>query len=499
MIKNIRLIRLLIAGTVFILLTMLFLDFTGIFHDFFGELAKIQFVPALLAGNFIIAIAILILTRIFGRIYCSIICPLGVCQDIASCHAGFKKKNNFSYTENTKIQTFIRYFILALYGVSAIFGISVITVLLEPYSAFGRMITQIVRPFYLMGNNVLAFFAEHLNNYAFYKVDISLNSGIAFYVAILTFLIIGIWAWRKGRAYCNTICPVGTILSLFATFSHFKVVINKSQCISCGVCAKNCKASCIDPKGKKIDYSRCVVCLNCIESCPKGGIVYTNEKSAKEREIEDKNNNSRRNVISSIGFLLLGLFTRKLHAYDYDGGLVPLETKRSPKRTMPIIPPGSDDIRSFSKRCTGCQLCVSACINNVLQPSNNINQFLQPQLSFEKGYCRPECVQCSKVCPNGAINSITVAEKSAIQIGYAVWNSDLCIINTDKERCDLCAFCCPTDAITMIQQDNNVSSSLRIPMIDIHRCIGCGACEQLCPVRPFSAIYVEGIDTHRMV
>jgi ferredoxin len=206
---------------------------------------------------------------------------------------------------------------------------------------------------------------------------------------------------------------------------------------------------------------------------------------------------TRRGVISGLIFLIVSLFTKKVHAYDYDGGLAPLKPKQKPVRINPIIPAGAESIANFRRNCTGCQLCVTVCKNNVLRPSSKLSEFMQPHMSFERGYCRPECVKCSEVCPTSAITPITPAEKSATQIGFAVWLPDNCVVLTDRVNCDLCAVKCPTGAITRIDYPDIPNA--KIPMIDDNRCIGCGACEQLCPARPHSAIYVEGVDTHRTI
>ena len=209
---------------------------------------------------------------------------------------------------------------------------------------------------------------------------------------------------------------------------------------------------------------------------------------------------ARRGLLAGAAVLAVGLATRgAANLYQFDGGLAPLEDRKAPVRARPIIPPGADNIRHFRARCTGCQLCVSVCPNNVLRPSNKLSGFMQPNLSYERGYCRPECVKCSEVCPTGAIRPITTAEKSATQIGCAVWSKDLCVVNTDKVACDLCERKCPTAAITMVPQSADDPASLKIPVVDANRCIGCGACEQLCPSRPYSAIYVDGVETHRRV
>jgi formate hydrogenlyase subunit 6/NADH:ubiquinone oxidoreductase subunit I len=106
---------------------------------------------------------------------------------------------------------------------------------------------------------------------------------------------------------------------------------------------------------------------------------------------------------------------------------------------------------------------------------------------------------CSEVCPTGAIKLISKEEKTAIQIGHAVWVAENCIVNSDGQKCGNCARHCPTGAIQMVPKDANDPKSLQIPVINTERCIGCGACENLCPSRPFSAIYVEGHEVHREI
>ena len=182
-----------------------------------------------------------------------------------------------------------------------------------------------------------------------------------------------------------------------------------------------------------------------------------------------------------------------------DGGLAPLIDKKVPKRATPIVPAGALSFRHFAQHCTACQLCVSVCPNQVLRPSGDLKHLMQPEMSYERGYCRPECAKCAEVCPTDAIHLTSLAEKSAIQIGHAVWIAQNCIVNTDKVSCGNCARHCPTGAIQMIPKDENDESSPKIPVVNTERCIGCGACENLCPARPFSAIYVEGHEMHRVI
>ena len=182
-----------------------------------------------------------------------------------------------------------------------------------------------------------------------------------------------------------------------------------------------------------------------------------------------------------------------------DGGLAVIVDKKIPNRTTRLTPPGSLSIRDFAKHCTACQLCVTVCPNQVLRPSGKLMTLMQPEMSYERGYCRPECTKCSEVCPAGAIHPISVEEKSSVQIGHAVWIKENCVVLTDGVSCGNCARHCPVGAIQMVPFDPKNPDSPKVPVVNVERCIGCGACENLCPARPFSAIYVEGHEIHKTV
>lgn len=499
-----RKIRILLAAVTFTLITLLFLDLTGSLHAWLGWLAKIQFWPAVLALNVAVVAGLLILTLIFGRIYCSVICPLGIMQDLISALHGRRKRNRFSFSPEKR---WLRYGVLVVFLASCVAGINVIVSLLAPYSSYGRMVNSILRPVWTAGNNVLASLAERMDSYAFYSVDVWMRSLPTLIIAAVTFVIIAVLAWRGGRTYCNTICPVGTILSFFARFSWFKISIDGDKCVSCRLCEKNCKASAIDVKTGRIDYSRCVVCGNCIGKCNKDAIRYVHPAKAEARKAEAKHEGGNENgsVDSGRRSFLLGAAMATTAAAlaqekkKVDGGLAVIEDKVQPERATPITPPGSMSARHMAQHCTACQLCVSACPNDVLRPSSDLSKLMQPTMSYERGYCRPECTRCSDVCPTGAIKPITREDKSATQIGHAVWIKKNCVSVTDGVACGNCARHCPVGAITMIPLHPGTDSKLTIPAVNEARCIGCGACENLCPARPFSAIYVEGHEVHRTV
>lgn len=570
-----RKIRITLAAICFVAVTLLFLDFTGTLHLWFGWLAKIQFLPAVLGLNFVVIAILLVLTLLFGRIYCSVICPLGIFQDCVSNLSSRRKgkKARFSYSKEIK---WLRYGVLVLFVIALVAGLNALVALLAPYSAYGRMVQSLLAPVWQWGNNLLAWIAERQDSYAFVTKDVWLKSLPTLIVAAVTFVVVVVLAWRNGRTYCNTICPVGTTLSFFSRFAMFRPVIDKSKCKSCHACERKCKAACIDVDNHKIDYSRCVDCFDCIDSCRLGALKYrfawgrgvgsgsTGAKTPQNAPVgskmtsdESKNGQNRSSAaptpvaepvvrqgsptaevtdngkgVSTIdatspvaepveatdkgrrAFLVGGaaviggslLSSIPMRAEEEgikdkkrDGGFAEVLPKKAPNRKTPITPFGSESVEKFYKHCTACQLCVTVCPNNVLRPSSRLEHLMQPEMSFEKGYCRPECVKCSEVCPAGAILKITPEEKTEWKVGTAGVDYDLCVVNRDGVSCGNCAHHCPVGAIRMVRKNPDDEKIPRIPSVNEEKCIGCGACENLCPSRPISAITVNGYSVHHNV
>ena len=239
--------------------------------------------------------------------------------------------------------------------------------------------------------------------------------------------------------------------------------------------------------------------MNCIDKCPKKAIHYVRPSAVAQVAPEKGGpDNGRRSFLAVASWFAAGSWIRAQEK-KVDGGLAVIEEKKIPERKVHLKPAGAQGVHNFASHCTACQLCVSACPNDVLRPSSSIETWMQPEMSYERGYCRPECVRCTEVCPNGAIRPLTVAEKSSVQIGHAVFVYENCVVNTDGVECGNCARHCPSGAIQMVPSVSGNPDSPRLPVVNEERCIGCGACENLCPARPFSAIYVEGHETHRFI
>ena len=494
-----RKIRITLAIIFWVGVTMLFLDFTGVIRPWIGWLAKIQLIPAILAINVGVVTALLLLTLLLGRVYCSVICPLGVTQDfIGWLGRRGSNRHRYKYRYSHAI-TWLRVAMLVIFVIALIAGIAVIPALIEPYSIYGRFVSSTLGPLAITINNLLADMASKADSYTFYTLGYRMQSLAVVAVALIEVAVIAVLAWRNGRTWCNTICPVGTLLGFISRVSWLKPVIDTSKCVNCGLCARSCKGACIDAANHAIDYSRCVACMDCIDNCTHGAISYTTRRPKADKPSGgDKVDESRRAFVTGIG-IAAATSAVKAASNKVDGGLAAITDKKAPARTTPIVPPGAVSLRHLQQHCTACQLCVSSCPNGVLRPSTDLSRFMQPVSSYENGYCRPECTECGDACPAGAILPVTVEEKSAIQIGRAVWIKDNCIPLVDGVPCGNCARHCPSGAITMIASVADDPESIQIPMVDTEKCIGCGACEYVCPARPFSAIYVEGNERHREI
>ena len=475
-----RKIRTAVAITVIAILTFGFIDFAGVLDN--PLLQKIQFGPALLSLSIVTLICLIAATLLLGRLYCSVICPLGIFQDFFNwLSKKFNKKKKFEYKPE---KSWLRWGVLAVLVIAWLCGFTFLVGLVEPYSAYGRMADELFRPIYLFGNNLLASISELLGNYRFFKVAISLQSITAFVVAILTLLVIGHMSYHYGRTWCNTICPVGTLLGFFSRFSFLRIRIDQDKCNHCLACQRKCKAYCIDSKNQQIDYSRCVDCFDCIDACKQKALFYgpvKNRKPVVQDKTTDTVDESKRQFLKS-SLVIAALAPAALEAKV---------TGKKDER-VPMSPPGSISHKNLLQHCTACHLCVSKCPSHVLKPAGleyGIGGLMQPVMKFEDGYCNYSCTICSEVCPAGAIRPLTVEQKRHTQPGRVVFNKDICVVNVNRTSCGACAEHCPVQAIHMVP----FVGGLTIPETTPDLCVGCGGCEFICPVK---AVHIEGNPVH---
>ncbi len=494
LLKKLRVIVSLIS---IISITLIFIDFRELipttaykyilYFQFVPSFLKFVSTPVFIATGFL---TVILITILLGRVYCSSFCPLGIFIDVIN-FLNLKVKKRFKF--NYKLpNNFFRYTILSLTVIAVLFGSLFFINVLDPYSNFGKFSNIIIKPILVLFNNLLSLGLETFDNYSIPPFEYKTTSfvGLTF---IIVFMTLVVWLTLKsGRLYCNTICPVGTFLGLLSKFSIYKIKVAENNCNGCGVCERVCKSNCISSKEKHIDFDRCVSCFNCLTACPSEGLIY--ENTFKGITTEKNIDASRRNFfISAIS--LSTFLTNKLLSQNQVQ--VYVKNKIPEEKNFPVSPPGSISINSFTSKCIACEMCVSACPTQVLQPSlfqYGYDGILMPHLNNKIGFCNYDCIKCGEVCPTGAILPKNLDDKKLIQIGKAKFERDNCVVITQKSDCAACSEHCPTKAVeTFINEDN-----LREPKVEEELCIGCGACEYACPTIPYKAIYVDGNSIHQL-
>lgn len=348
------------------------------------------------------------MTLLFGRFYCSLICPFGILQEIEALILRRKKKNSFTPNYPAK------YFISAVcFGILA-GGSAVAVRYIDPYTAFGSAVTVSV-------------------------------AGLILAVVVLMLVFF------KNRFFCTNICPAGTILGILSKISLNKIYISQDDCVSCGMCERNCPSGCIDSKNKTVDNETCIKCLKCLSICPKGGMKYgIKPKSDAKFSIK------RRELL--IYGRALALFGCMIKAG------IEIKDKVVQKFKDIILPPGVGSEERFANKCLNCNLCVENCPNKIIVKADK--EFPAVHLDYSKGSCKKDCARCGEVCPSGAIKRLSKEEKQHLRIGMAMIKDDSCI------KCGLCADACPYGAISFEKGS--------VPKLDASKCIGCGACKNAC-------------------
>lgn len=468
-----------------------FLDFDDVLSDATHHLMEIQMIPAILGSLYIIVGVLFLLTLLFGRVYCSVICPAGVFQDIVNrifC-IGKKKPKGVLRFRYRKPLNVLRYALLGVTAALAVFGLTELCVWLDPYSNFGRVAASLFRPVVIWVNNLLAAVLNSMGNYALYHTSVNTVTAVSLTMAAIVFVLFVVMASLRGRLFCNSLCPVGALLSVVSRFSIFRIFIDEKACNHCSTCERTCKAEAIQSKKAKVDMSRCVGCFNCLSSCKRKALVYKPVFARKAEGAPAPAEKSRRTFIATGTAIAVALPAAVMRAKKHSEG--------DGKALAPVTPPGSFSLERFKDKCTACHLCVTQCPSHVLLPTGleyGFGYLLRPRMAYIDSYCNYECTVCADVCPTGAIMPISVEEKKAAQIGIAEFFEDKCIVSEKDQDCGACSEHCPTQAVHMVPY----KGTLTIPKVEPELCVGCGGCESICPVRPARAIVIKAHRVHQI-
>ena len=362
-------------------------------------------------------LAVLLLAPLVGRFFCAWLCPLGVLQSVVHflTHPRSHVRRVCTRLPETRVQRIVRWSVFALAAGLVAAGFGALGWALTPYSIVGKAL-------------------------------IGFAPGLVLAGGVLVLAAVG-----SGRAWCNWVCPMGTLFNLLAQKARYPHTINLKE--GCGAC-RRCFAEPPPAKAKASDAA--------------GGMT-------------------RRETLSGIGLLAAAEVVEK----TTDGGYAPVSLPGVPARPAEVLPPGAVDRALFNRLCVGCGACIAACPEKCLVPSTSLKTFGQPKMDFRRSHCRLACPQkCAAACPAGALRLLDHVARRDLHMGHAIWKKDRCLRATEDVPCTACSRKCPVKAIAIVAG---------FPVVDKAACIGCGACEHVCPARPLPAIFVKGFERQRVV
>lgn len=493
--KNLKLIRVFLSVIIFVSVCFMYLDIANLLPPEFSILfTSLQIIPSIVKLFFYAGTAtlglffVILITFLFGRIYCSGICPLGTYQDFIIRIAKMDKKRK--WVRYRKPHPGFHYVLLMILVFSVLSGSMFLLNLFEPFSNIGRMMNSFIKPVMIYLNNALAILLTRLDVFIIYPVNYQKIVLPVLGVILALFSVITVMSYFYGRLFCNLLCPAGAFLGLLSRYSLFRMVINEQSCTHCNLCEKVCKANCINSSTQSLDFASCVACFNCMEACHTDGVVYEFawKKISPKPESVDL---SRRRILQSSALAAVAAIVPFV---DTSKTVTSGASGFEESRKHPITPPGSIGHDHFSSLCTACQLCVTSCPTMVLQPAffeYGFSGILQPKMDYDLSYCNYDCTICTEICPTGAILPLTTEDKKLTQLGKAKFYKEDCIVITKKKDCGACSEHCPTKAVNMVLTDG-----VFLPVVQESICTGCGACEHACPTTPRKAIYVESNKIH---
>jgi polyferredoxin/formate hydrogenlyase subunit 6/NADH:ubiquinone oxidoreductase subunit I len=490
-----------ISQTLFLLLFLVLFrltDYKGLDQipyavNIFFRLDPLVAASAMLAARALISLLFLslitiALTLLLGRFFCGWFCPLGTLLDLAHPIIRPKKGKPNGHRRSWK------YLLLGFILAASFFGLPVVGYF-DPFSLLVRGMAISIDPFfnytvvtffdvlYRIGPAWLSSISESI--YAFFKDSVLAYNQKFFTLSLLSlFILATIFALEKieRRFWCKNLCPLGGLLSLLSRFSLLKGRIQTS-CRACRVCTQICRMEAIDPD-EGVSPENCNLCLDCLDRCPDQSIAFAFKKPAQSQTPLGV---SRRAFIGTLGAgLVLPTFLK-----------VRAEVK-IPDPSL-IRPPGALKETQFLDRCVRCGECMKICLNNALQPcwlESGVEGLFSPRLIPRIGYCEFNCTLCGQVCPTGAIQKLALTEKQKTVIGAAYFDRDRCLPYAKGTPCIVCEEHCPTSdkAIkfheTQVLNPEGKVVTIKQPYVIESLCIGCGICENKCPLEGKAGVLV---------
>lgn len=468
---------------------------------FFFQLDPLVGLTSLFSGKTLIngffwGVGILIATMLFGRFFCSFVCPLGTIHQVVGSNRPALKGPALVRTNQKKPGQRIKYFVLIVLLFASLLGLN-LAGLLDPIALLFRSIALAVLPGIgaglrsifdtLAGSEIkslsmFSYAGEILVSPVFGYTHQAFQTG--WFIALI-FLVILFMNRIRPRFWCRTLCPLGALLGIFARFSILKLKKYPDKCTQCDLCTQHCQGAASPKPGEEWETAECLTCFNCHNICPEEALEFRLNWTIKPNRQPDIGKRAL------IGGLLAGISIPLMGRLD--GQLDKISDPRL------IRPPGSLPEKDFLEVCQRCGLCMKVCPTNVINPTlteAGVAGFWTPHLMMTQGYCEYTCTLCGSVCPTGAIRNVTVAEKinQPIKIGSAYIVRGRCLPWSGNAPCIVCQEVCPTSPKAIyLRKDvailaDGKAQELQLPYVNLKTCVGCGICENKCPVRGLPAI-----------
>ncbi|MDZ7725864.1 MAG: 4Fe-4S binding protein [candidate division KSB1 bacterium] len=449
-----------------------------------------------LASSMFIALGLLLLTIPLGRFFCGWICPLGTTIDATD--KMFKRKHKKPATRFRSWKFFILAFVLA----ASVFSVQLIW-FFDPIALFTRTMTTVIYPafsFVLFGLFNTLFSWGVLENAVYTTFDFAQRTVLPFeqplfYQSLGVFavfvVIIGLGVVSR-RFWCRNLCPLGALLGLFSKWRLTQRYVSQA-CTHCSQCQKSCRMNAIEDDYTINNTVECIECADCVAVCPPNAVSYRFGKNPGLNEIDF----SKRHFLQAGAAGLAGVAVVKTAQADvYNKGKA-------------IRPPGAIEENRFLDKCIRCEECVKICASTggCLQPAlleTGWEGMWTPVSVPRKGYCEFNCNMCGQVCPTGAIQELALEKKKTIKLGQAYFDKSRCIPWYSQEDCLVCEEHCPVSdkAIKFDERDtvgpDGSPRTVKFPYLEENLCIGCGICENKCPVVGKPGIFVTASGNQRV-